>query len=677
MSRSLSQSRFSLSIEGFGSDFQVVSFTGDEGISTPYRFEVVLVSERADLDLESLLHHPAFLAFSEDGTGFHGHISEIAQSDSGKRLTHYNLTLVPQLDVLRHRTNLRIFQHQTVEQIIGVILEEHGIFSDRYRFILETQYTARDYCVQYQESDLHFIQRLCEEEGIHYHFQHTPNSHHLWFGDGQSLFQKITPPTPFHPDSGLVADAPSVNAFHVGLQTCVTRSTLRDYDFQMASRQPLADAGPDQTKPQPDLEDYRYPGHFTHEQRGKLLSQRALERHRIEYRQARGESDQSALVSGHFLDLAEHPDTALNDLWLLTEITHEGQQPQALESSAAHPAVIPADGFVQGYRNTFSATPWDVFYRPALKHPKPCVLGAQTARVCGPTNDEVHCDPYGRVKVQFHWDREGQNDDHSSCWMRVASRWAGDRYGSVMVPRVGMEVLVHFLEGNPDQPVLSSCLPNSLNPTPWPLPAHKTRSVLRSRSTPGGGGYNELHIEDRKGAEVIYLHAQRDLEQHIKNDSHLQVDGERNELITRDRTNVLMAEDQRTVSADRKIKLLANEHREVAVSSHTRVGQVMTLEAGQEIHLKAGASLTLAAGAGLNLMAGGQHVMINSAGIYTSSPILPGGAATLGTPALPAATSGLAPLIAALLTPYQIDNLSRSAPFCQECERCKGGVCDI
>ena len=189
MSRSLSQSRFSLSIEGFGADFQVVSFSGNEGISTPYRFDVVLVSERADLDIERLLHQPAFLAFSEGGTGVHGHITEIAQGDSGKRLTHYTLALVPQLDVLRHRTNLRIFQHQTVEQIIGVILEEHGIFSDRYRFILETQYTARDYCVQYQESDLHFIQRLCEEEGIHYHFQHTPNSHHLWFGDGQSIFQ--------------------------------------------------------------------------------------------------------------------------------------------------------------------------------------------------------------------------------------------------------------------------------------------------------------------------------------------------------------------------------------------------------------------------------------------------------------------------------------------------------
>ena len=376
MSRSLSQSRFSLSIEGFGADFQVVSFSGNEGISTPYRFDVVLVSERADLDIERLLHQPAFLAFSEGGTGVHGHITEIAQGDSGKRLTHYTLALVPQLDVLRHRTNLRIFQHQTVEQIIGVILEEHGIFSDRYRFILETQYTARDYCVQYQESDLHFIQRLCEEEGIHYHFQHTPNSHHLWFGDGQSIFQKITPATSFHPDSGLVAGTPSVNAFHVGLQTCVTRSTLRDYDFQMASRQLLADAGPDRTKPQPDLEDYRYPGHFTHEQRGKLLSQRALERHRSEYHQASGKSDHPALVSGHFLDLAEHPQTSWNDLWLLTRITHEGKQPQALEESAAHPPVIPADGFVQGYRNTFSATPWDVFYRPALEHPKPCVLGA-------------------------------------------------------------------------------------------------------------------------------------------------------------------------------------------------------------------------------------------------------------------------------------------------------------
>ena len=647
MSRSQPPFRFSLTIDGFTGDFQVLSFTGKEALSTPYVFELELVSERSDLDWVALLHTPAFLAYAAGDVGVHGHVYSIAQGDTHQRLTFYTLTLVPQLAYLEHRTNQRIFQHLTVEQIIGQLLAEHGISSNACTFTFDTTYQARDYCVQYHETDLHFIQRLCEEEGIHYHFRHSAQGHHLVFGDGQSAFAKLEHPVPFHSASGLVAEEPAINRFDVGLNTRATRSTLRDYNFETASRELVADYGPDGQSTERDLEDYRYPGHFKLEQRGQRLSQRALERQRADRCQASGKSDQGALSSGRFMTLSEHPQATWNAMWLLTAIEHQGKQPQVLEASGTAPVETPADGFVQGYRNDFIATPWDVFYRPALKHLKPQVLGMQTARVCGPANEEVHCDEYGRVKVQFQWDREGQHDGNSSCWLRVASRWAGDRYGAVTLPRVGMEVLVAFLEGDPDKPVISGCLANSINPTPYPLPAHKTRSVLRSRSTPNGTGYNELHLEDRKGQELIYLHAQRDLEQHIKNDSHLQVDGLREETITGNSVSVLKGEDQRTVSGDRKVQLNANDFRQVAVSSHTTVGVAMAVEAGMEVTIKAGAHVVLSAGACISLTAGGQHLLVSAAGIYVSSPILLGGVPVPGTAAIPLALGELGELISA------------------------------
>lgn len=644
-----SQSRFSLSLEGLSSDLQVLSFSGHESISRPYAFDVVLVSERPDLDLERLLHQPAFLGFAADGAGIHGHVHAISQGETLKRLTYYNLTLVPQLAYLQHRSQQRIFQHLTVEQIVSRLLEEHGIFTDAYEFKLDTTYLARDYCVQYQESDLHFIQRLCAEEGIHYHFQHSPDGHRLVFGDGQSTFAKLDQPLPFHAGSGLVPSTRTASHFEVALHTRATRTSLRDYTFETASRERVADHGPDNRAPEPDLEDYRYPGDFNHEQRGKQLSRRALERLRADRHQAQGKSDQPALVCGHFLTLCEHPCNDWNALWLLTAIHHQGRQPQVLQAYAVDPGPAPADGFVEGYRNTFVATPWDVFFRPPLDAPRPRIAGAQTARVTGPNQDEVHCDEYGRVKVQFHWDRNGQQDDHSSCWLRVASNWAGDSYGAVTLPRVGMEVLVVFLEGNPDQPVISGCLSNSLNPPPYPLPRHKTRSVWRSRSTSAATGYNELYLEDRKGQEQIYLRAERDLEQHIKNDSRLHVEGQRTQTITGNSVSVLKGEDQRRGSGDRKVQLKANDHRSVALSSHTRVGQILTVGAGQEVTLKAGASVVLSAGASITLIAGGQHLIISAAGIFCSSPIQPGGVPLPGTPASP-------------LPPDSLDGLRSTAP---------------
>ncbi|WPN55456.1 type VI secretion system tip protein VgrG [Pseudomonas sp. P9_31] len=494
------QPHFNLTIDGADSDFQVLSFTGKEALNTPFEFELELVSEKASINLESLLHKLAFLQLSPSGTGIHGLIYSIAQGEAGKRLTRYKISLRPQLAYLAHRVNQRIFQQMTVQQIISKVLEEHGILASDYHFQLSAIYPERIYCVQYDESDLDFIQRLCEEEGIHYHFQHTSSGHKLTFGDDQTVFPKLAP-VAYQQDSGLVADKPVVKRFGLRLATRTSRTTRRDYDFIKPKIELESDA---KSSAQPDLEDYDYPGRFVDRDRGRHLANRALERHRSDYRLAEGNSDQPILVTGHFLALTEHANPTWNDLWLLTEIFHEGKQPQVLEESVTSDTTDLKDDFHQGYRNRFSAIPWDVPYRPPLDHPKPKVLGTQSAVVCGPEGEEIYCDQYGRVKVQFFWDREGKHDDMTSCWMRVASSWAAETFGSINIPRVGMEVLITFLEGDPDQPLITGCLYHGANLPPYKLPDFKTLATVKSKEYKGSRA-NELRIDDTASEISIAL----------------------------------------------------------------------------------------------------------------------------------------------------------------------------
>ncbi len=634
MFNSANETHFSLTVEDYVGDLQVLSFTGTEGVSQPYRFDLELVSENPDLDLEKLLHKQAFLAFDPQGSGIHGQIYRVAQGDAGKRLTRYKISIVPQLQYLHHRTNQRIYQQMSAPKIIALILDEHGIKANAYSFQLSQPCPDRDYCVQYDETDLHFVQRLCEEEGIHYHFQHSEKAHLLVFGDDQTVFQNLGQPTAYVQGSGMVADEPVIKGFKLRLETRTTRTMRRDYDFEKPRLQMEAAYKPDGESNEPDLEDYDYPGRFLDRARGKFLSQRALERHRADYRQAEGRGDQTKLVSGHFMEMSDHPRTEWNDLWLLTEIVHEGKQPQVLEEGVTSDTTNNKDDFHQGYRNTFLATPWDVFYRPALEHPKPRVLGSQTAMVTGPKGEEIHCDQYGRIKVQFHWDREGLADDKTSCWLRVSSSWAGDRYGAISIPRIGMEVLVTFLEGDPDQPLVTGCLYHKENPVPYELPANKTRSVFKTLSSPGGGGYNELRIEDKKGAEQIYIHAQRDWDENVEHDQKIRVGNERHDTVEKNTYTELKAEEHRTTIADRKIEAKADDHLTVGQSQHVKLGTAQLTSVGNEIHLKAGDKIVIEAGTELTILGGGSFIKLDAGGVTVVGPVIKinaGGSAGSGT----------------------------------------------
>ena len=587
---------FRLQIPYIRNDFKVLAFKGTEAISRLYAIQVELVSEAPDFDLESLLSQPAFLQFGLNGEGIHGRIEDVFVAEAGKRLTRYHLTLVPALHYLQFSQNQRIFQHQTVTQIIGQVLNRHGIQADAYTFHVNTN-PEREYCTQYGESDFEFIQRLCSEDGISWHHQHSQDGHQLVFTDDQTYFPKLGD-TPYQQGSGLAADHPVVSQFSMRFSTRTSTATRRGYDLkrpsQLLESQFTAEFSP-------ALEDYRYPVLHENEKLGKQIARQALERHRTDYQLVEGKSDQPTLRSGHFFDLTEHPRQQCNDLWLLLSVTHSGKQPQVLEETITSD-VKSEDGFTQGYRNAFSAIPWDVFYRPPLVTRK-SVLVSQTARVTGPAGEEIFCDEYGRVKVEFHWDRAELGSDKSSCWLRVSSSWAGDSFGAVTIPRIGMEVVVTYLEGNPDNPLITGCVPNKITPVPYSLPANKTKTVLRSHSSPHSGGYNELSIEDRAGQELIYLRAQRDIEQVILNDSDTKIGNDRSEQITRDShslisndrfeqvdnnsSSLIKGDELHTTQGLRSTVIGGNELISITGNSSTTADGTLVIQAGTQAHVTA------------------------------------------------------------------------------------------
>ncbi|MCA4962453.1 type VI secretion system tip protein VgrG [Pseudomonas sp. Y24-6] len=674
---------FALLIPSVRNGFKVLAFHGDEAISSLYAIQVELVSEAPDFDLESLLSQPAFLQFGLNGEGIHGRIEDVFVGEAGKRLTRYHLTLVPALHYLQFSHNQRIFQNLTVPQIIAQVLKEHGILADAYTFHVSTS-PEREYCSQYGESDYEYVQRLCSEDGISWHHQHSQEGHHLVFTDDQTYFPKLGG-TPYQQGSGLAADHPVVSQFSMRFSTRTSTTTRRAYDLKRPSLLLESQFTAEFT---PALEDYRYPVLIENAKLGKQLARQALERHRADYQLAEGKSDQPNLRSGHFFDLTEHPRQQCNDLWLLLSVTHSGKQPQALEEAITSD-LNPEDGFTQGYRNSFSAIPWDVFYRPPLVTRK-SVLVTQTARVTGPVAEEIFCDEYGRVKVEFHWDRAELGSDKSSCWLRVSSNWAGEHFGAVTIPRIGMEVVVTYLEGNPDNPLITGCVPNKVMPVPYALPANKTKTVLRSHSSPASGGYNELSIEDRAGQEKVCLRAQRDIEQLVLNDSDAKIGNDRREHITRDSHSLIgndrfeqvdknsscliKGDELHTTQGLRNTVIGGSELISINGNSSTMAQGSVVIQAGAHAHVTA-ANVVVDAGMSLTLSAGGHHIVITPGGIFSSVPIVQGGAPMAGVPAQPALS--VIPVVAEVVvapslatqTSALIQAARHAAPVCAVCQK--------
>lgn len=594
------QTHFALTVGGIeNTGLQVLNFEGKEVISKPYQFEITLVNRHIRYDITQLLSKPAFLSFTPDNeNGVHGVIMSVQRGAVGKDYTEFRVILAPRFAHLEKRTNQRIFQHKTVPQIISQILNEYGIIEGaQHEFRLKETYPERTYCVQYDETDAHFIQRLCQEEGIFYYFHHDPANHLMIFGDSNPVFSTLPKAIRYAANTGFVADDPVIKAFNVNLTSKTKRATWRDYNYTN-TKIPEGEAEGQQSAKangaiEPDIEFYDYPGHFMDNARGKQLAQIEIERIRTDHVLAEGYSDVPELHTGYYLTIDEHPSLDASGPWLLNSIVHQGKQPQVLEEfgeeqmatlsnslATDSKAILPDSDFHQGYRNIFTATPKDVPWRPPLDYPKTRLYGSQTAKVVGPKGQEIYCDEYGSVKVQFHWDREGQFDENSSCWVRVGSNWAHKGYGTFTIPRIGMEAVISFLEGDPDQPIITGCINNGTNTQAEAMPANKTKTGFKTNSSPGGGGSNELTFEDKKGEEQIYIHAQKDMNTVVENNESLSVGVNRTKDIGQDENVTIGRNRERVV---RKTDIL-----KVGESKLDQVASVYEMMAGEYLRLVCG-----------------------------------------------------------------------------------------
>ncbi|BAU74752.1 type VI secretion system Vgr family protein [Metapseudomonas furukawaii] len=421
-------------------------------------------------------------------------VAEIHQLPADATADRYQLVLRPWLWWLALARNNRVFQNQTTSDIVTGIFADHG-FTD-YRLALSGSYEPREYCVQYGETDFAFVSRLMEEDGIFWFFTHEAGKHNLVLGDSNDAFPPI-PNGPGVPYLGQEIGARELHGVRSGqlcLQAVAGAYSATDYEFTTPSTslysQAEAVAGTRML--------YEHPGGYTTKARGDALAKQRVDGLRSQEKRFIGESDCRWLVPGHWFTLTGHEDESLNIDWVVTSVTHE----------ASHTR----------YHNRFEAIPRATTYRPARVTPKPR-MHTQTALVVGKGGEEIWTDQYGRIKIQFPWDRDGRNDETSSCWVRVVLPWSGKGFGMQFIPRIGQEVIVTFIDGDPDRPLVTGCVYNGDNALPYALPDNQTQSGIKTSSSKGGGGFNELRFEDKKEAEEVFLQAQKDLKVNVLNDS--------------------------------------------------------------------------------------------------------------------------------------------------------------
>lgn len=630
------EERFFFNIAEQDNTFQLVRMSGFETLSTAFEISLEVVSENPEIDLVSLLNRSAVVKLldqscdeNEHTRYIHGIISTAELGETGVKQTTYYITLVPKLWPLRYRINSRIFQFKSVQEIITQTLIESGLQTDEFRFELSNSYAPREYCVQYRESDKDFIQRLLEFEGIHYYFEHHYDKHILVFTDSSLTNQAISGEKElpyFHDAQGAVREQ-HIFKFRYREAVRSGKVSIRDYDFKKPNFTLASDDSHELDTP---LEIYEYPGEFIESDRGDGLSTNLNQANNSFRKHIIAESDINRLLPGYSFELTDHEVETHNTEYLITHIEHKCAQPQVLEVGAT------TEG--SKYTNLIHGIPFATPFTPARKTPRPKIKGTQTAIVTGPEGEEIYTDEHGRVKVQFHWDREGQMDEQSSCWIRVSQNHAGGAFGGIFIPRIGEEVIVDFLDGNPDRPIITGRVYHGLNRTPYPLPECKTMSTIKTNSTKGGEGFNEIRIEDLKAQEQVFIHAQKDFDQRVKNDHK--------EWVGQDHHWIQINNEYREFRAKENALTDGNFHRQsdndqhliVDKERHIQIKQNQTTAAGQNIHIKAGNKIVLEAGVDMILSAGGSGINVNPGGVTVNGAkvnLNSGGSAPSATKASP------------------------------------------
>ncbi|MCG7497904.1 type VI secretion system tip protein VgrG [Vibrio sp. Of7-15] len=618
---------FEFDVQGAEHEFRVESFQVQERLSQPFEINLSLLSLDADIQFDDLIRQPAILKVNGQGTGtarfFHGVISEVRFLGTGRRFSRYQLVLVPQAWFLSQRQDFRIFQEKSISDIITEVLDGAGVTD--YRLELSRVYLSHDYILQYRESDLHFIQRLMAQHGMWYYFEHTDSVHTMVIVDNNDVLLDLPTtaenastdgPIIYHADGGGVADREHIFNLESVNRVKTGEVTKSDYNYNYPQiPQEVTSSGLIDT----DLAFYDYPGRYTNPASGQAEVGYNLSDYVVDNSQIEGQSCVMRLTPGYIAVFERHPREALNRDFTLVSVHHSGHDPQVHEDENS--------GMPTTYENSFVCIPRDVIFRaPAMK--APVIDGPQTAVVVGPAGEEIFTDELGRIKVQFHWDRYGENDENSGCWIRVSQSMAAPNWGAVYLPRIGHEVIVDFLDGDPDRPLVTGAVYNGLHFPPYSLPENKTRTTIRTQ-THKGVGYNELSFEDEANREEVYIRAQKDMSTEVLNNRFRDIGNDEFLKVGRHQTNEVQADHKETihghkttqvnstftetVEQDVTVTYNANETQSVAKNSTLDIGENRTskigknddLDVGSNSNLKVGASRTADISADDNTQVGG------------------------------------------------------------------------
>ncbi|MBH9577733.1 type VI secretion system Vgr family protein [Inhella proteolytica] len=619
----------------------LLELDGTEGLSRLSEFRLRLKSKRPDIAPTDMLGQNATMRLigkGEQSRYFNGYFtrwtgaSEYRDTVDGATSTKsyiYEATLSPWLWFLQRQSNSRIFQNKSALDIIETVFRAHGALCS-FRKDCNGSYRQREYCVQYRETDFNFVSRLMEEEGIYYFFEHSNGKHELVLADNPSAHTPATGYEEVHFDSDSRDDKELMLRWEGVHEVQSGRFVVRDYDYIKPRTLVEGQADKALSHPLSSFAMFDDPAGATTATEAKAVAKLRLEALHARYQVFRGFGPVRGFSPGRSFKLAKHPVAAYNDKHLIVATRYLAHS--SADSSAGD------QGFE--FRCELEGIALKTPFRPAQLTPKPLISGPQTATVVGPSGEEIHVDKHGRIKVQFRWDRYGKADQDASCWIRVMQPWAGNGYGAIAIPRLGQEVVVQFLEGDPDRPLVIGSVYNGENVPPYKLPDEKTRWGLKSRSSSGGGAsnFNELRFEDKKGSEEIYLRAEKDLNfftnkkrtEWIGDESHLKVE--------KDVFEKLVKDVHTDIGGDQITKVAAGVHLKVGTDWQADCGTKMAAKAGTEIHLKAGTTIVLEASAQISLKCGGSFVNVSPAGVHISGPMVfvnSGGSAGSGSGASP------------------------------------------
>ncbi|MDG9882647.1 type VI secretion system tip protein VgrG [Pseudomonas sp. GD04058] len=549
-------------------EFEVVEFHLTEALSETFRLEVDLSSTDAAVKFGEILDRPALFTLWQGGQPVryvHGSVSGFQQGETGFRHTRYRALVEPRLARLQLCSDWRIFQTLSVPDIANVMLKKHALTLD-YELRAAKPHTVREYCVQAGDTDYHFVERIMREEGFFYGFLHSEEGHRLIHCDYLWIFGKQPgPPVEYNPKPGADRPGPALHRFTYSENVRSARQVQRDYSFKNPRYTEQSTYKATDLEHQADsYERYDYPGRYRGEKPGEAFSRSRLLGLRGDACQVIAEGDDARLVPGLFFDMVGHPREDMNRGWRPVHLEHHGKQYVSQEEDSAD-----ADRGTH-YNCIATLVPHDAEWRPEPL-PKPRIDGPQMATVVGPPGEEIYCDEYGRVKVQFPWDREGKNDEHSSCWIQVSQGIAGALWGHMAIPRIGQGVIVSYQNGDADQPVITGRCYTALQRPPYELPANKTRMVFKSQ-THKGNGFNELSFEDEAGQEEVFIHAQRNQRNEVRNDETTHVGNDRSEQVDNDESLTVGHDRKNTVGNDEQVLIGENRRHEIGEHDDLIVG---------------------------------------------------------------------------------------------------------